>query len=131
MTTPYITIFVLFVALLVCIYQSQPTTMANHAWKYEAMHKFFSHDDDPESWEFRATTRPGLGILQREYPTDAGIDPAHQLSNWARLRHYVKSLNKEDPENRRYKMLYIVRHGEGVHNVKEKEVGRQEWDVSA
>lgn len=26
-------------------------------------------------------------------------------------------------------MLYIVRHGEGVHNVVEAEVGRDEWNV--
>jgi hypothetical protein len=29
-----------------------------------------------------------------------------------------------------YKLLYLIRHGEGLHNVKEREVGRAEWDVS-
>jgi broad specificity phosphatase PhoE len=37
-------------------------------------------------------------------------------------------MNKNDPEHRRYKIFYAIRHGQGIHNVKEKEVGREEWD---
>lgn len=29
-----------------------------------------------------------------------------------------------------FQALYLIRHGEGLHDVKEKEVGRAEWDVS-
>ncbi|KAH6633262.1 histidine phosphatase superfamily [Boeremia exigua] len=78
--------------------------------KYIALRGFFSHDDDPESWDFRATTRVNLGLLDRSYPTDGEAD-----------------LNSKD-ENKHYKLLYLIRHGEGFHNVKEKEVGRAEWD---
>lgn len=97
-------------------------------WKYTAQHGFFSHDSDPESWDFRATTRPDLGLLERSYPTDATVEPKHQGLQWRRFEHYIRSLNQENPAQRRYKMFYIIRHGEGTHNVKEKEVGREEWD---
>lgn len=40
--------------------------------KYSAQRGFFSHDDDPESWDFKATTRAKLGLLERLYPTDDG-----------------------------------------------------------
>lgn len=30
----------------------------------------------------------------------------------------------------RYKLFFVVRHGEGYHNVKEAQVGRAEWEVS-
>ncbi|KAF1945325.1 phosphoglycerate mutase-like protein [Clathrospora elynae] len=102
--------------------------MSGRTWEYIARRGFFSHDEDPESWEFRATTRTGLGILNRAYPTDADFDPKYQRSQWERLRHYVQSLNQEDPETKRYKIIFLVRHGQGLHNVKEKEVGRKEWD---
>lgn len=99
-------------------------------WQFEAQHGFFSHDNDPESWEFRATTQPKLGILDRSYPTDAEFDPNHDKSQWERLAHYVTTLNTQDAGTKKWKIFYIIRHGEGVHNVKEKEYGRAEWDVS-
>ncbi|KAF9700723.1 hypothetical protein EKO04_001314 [Ascochyta lentis] len=97
---------------------------------YRAQHGYFSHDDDPESWEFRATTRVSLGLLDRSYPTDDVLSNAHsqdKLTQWQRFRQYLRHLNAID-EDKRYKLLYLVRHGEGLHNVKEKEVGRAEWD---
>jgi broad specificity phosphatase PhoE len=97
-------------------------------WKYTAQKGFFSHDEDPESWDFRATTRTNLGLLEREYPTDATFDPKREQTQWQRFEHYVYELNKQNPTVKAYKMLYIIRHGQSIHNVKEKEVGRAEWD---
>ena len=51
------------------------------------------------------------------------------LTQWQRLHQYIRHLNAHD-EDKQYKLLYLIRHGEGLHNVKEKEVGRAEWDVS-
>ncbi|KZM23729.1 putative phosphoglycerate mutase pmu1 [Ascochyta rabiei] len=97
---------------------------------YTAQRGFFSHDDDPESWDFRATTRVSLGLLNRSYPTDHVSSSAHSghgLTQWARFRQYIQRLNAID-EDKHYKLLYLIRHGEGLHNVKEKEFGRAEWD---
>jgi broad specificity phosphatase PhoE len=97
-------------------------------WKYAAQKGFFSHDEDPESWDFRATTRAYLGLLERAYPTDAAFDPKRERTQWQRFEHYVYELNKQGPTEKKYRMLYVIRHGQGIHNVKEKEVGREEWD---
>ncbi|KAF2678265.1 phosphoglycerate mutase-like protein [Lentithecium fluviatile CBS 122367] len=108
------------------------TTMGEESqstnWRFAAQKGFFSHDYDPESWDFRATTRPYLGLLEREYPTDAAFDPGREKTQWQRFEHYVRELNSNGLANQKYKVFYIVRHGQGVHNVKEKEVGREEWD---
>jgi hypothetical protein len=131
-------IVVLFIALLAYIYHmslsgymsSSDSVEVKHTMhKFTAERGFFSHDEDPESWDFRATTRPGLGILNRPYPTDTEFDPDNQMSQWQRLKYYVGSLNQYSM-NKQYKILYLVRHGQGIHNVKESEVGREEWEVS-
>lgn len=49
---------------------------------------------------------------------------------WQRFMRHVQHLNKEDLDNKQYKMFYVVRHGQGLHDVKKEEVGRDEWNVS-
>ncbi|KAJ8106123.1 hypothetical protein OPT61_g9748 [Boeremia exigua] len=98
--------------------------------KYTAQRGFFSHDDDPESWDFRAVTRVDLGLLNRSYPTDSLIDESYaqiESTQWQRFKQYLEHLNAND-STKHYKLLYLIRHGEGFHNVKEKEIGRAEWD---
>ncbi|KAJ4343700.1 putative phosphoglycerate mutase pmu1 [Ascochyta clinopodiicola] len=48
-----------------------------------------------------------------------GVWPAGRHSLATSLR-----LNEQDQNG----LLYLIRHGEGLHNVKEKEIGRAEWD---
>ncbi|KAF1950902.1 phosphoglycerate mutase-like protein [Byssothecium circinans] len=102
-------------------------TAASPKFKYTAQRGFFSHDSDPASWEFRATTRPSLGLLDRSYPTDAAYDPKREKTQWERFIHYLHYLNKTTTD-KKYKLFYLIRHGQGIHNVKEAEVGREEWD---
>jgi hypothetical protein len=118
--------------------------MSKPQWEFAAQRGFFSHDDDSERWDFRATTRLSLGLLERKYPTDDSFwarelgKPCENLSQtqWRRFRHYVETLNVEDPEDKRYKrykrykLFYIIRHGLGVHNAKKTQVGREAWSVS-
>jgi hypothetical protein len=139
----YIALFVVFCSIIYHYWQqgtllTNKDTMTTPKWQFAAQRGFFSHDDDPESWEFRATTRPSLGLLERQYPSDddfwaresRGTDQSSSQIQWRRFRHYIQSLNTEDPEHKQYKLFYIIRHGQGVHNVKETEVGREEWNVS-
>ncbi|KAF2642537.1 phosphoglycerate mutase-like protein [Massarina eburnea CBS 473.64] len=102
------------------------TTPAN--WTYTAQRGYFTHDTDPANWTFRATTQPNLGLLSIEYPTDIQFDPSRQKSQWQRFTHYLNTLNLAGPTHKRYKLLYLIRHGQGTHNVKETEVGREEWN---
>jgi len=82
-----------------------------------------------DSAEKKQTTRSGLGLLNRTYETDITFDPTQERTQWERFEHYVQHLNRADPDNVRYKVFYIARHGEGVHNVKEASVGRTEWEA--
>ena len=43
----------------------------------------------------------------------------------------IDRLNSESDQSTVYKLLYIGRHGQGVHNVAENYYGTAEWDVSA
>jgi hypothetical protein len=141
--TTRILIPTIILALLAVIYQYWPQAapatnmMSASEWHFKAQYGFFSHDQDPESWDFRATTLPSLGLMSRSYPTDdnsrTGEDQqdAHVTSTqWTRFLRYIHYLDQENPANKRYKLFYIVRHGQGLHNVKETDVGREEWNVS-
>lgn len=77
----------------------------------------------------KVTTQPSLGLIPgRRYPSD---DPdAPDQRDWARLAAYVRWLNKTCPENVCYKLLYLTRHGTGVHNKVHAEVGSEAWNVS-
>jgi hypothetical protein len=99
-------------------------------WNFTAQRGYFSHDNDPETWEFRATTRKSLGLLERSYSTNDSAEATNDSSQWTRFEQHISQLNQEAPDTKRYKLLYIVRHGQGLHNVKEREVGREEWNVS-
>jgi hypothetical protein len=124
-------IFALAIALH--SYISRPVAdthiMTQPKLNFTAQQGYFSHDSDPESWDFRATTRPRLGLQERDYPTEGDLKQILDTTQWSRFTHHVQKLNQEDPQNKRYKTFYIVRHGQGTHNVKEKEVGREEWNV--
>ncbi|KAI0885434.1 phosphoglycerate mutase-like protein [Annulohypoxylon maeteangense] len=107
--------------------------------KYTNVPGFFLHDEEPEGPEFRATTFPDLGLIDRPYETDASFRsycnslPADQRAaipkdKWARFEYFLKHLNKTGQGKAEWKLFFVVRHGEGFHNVKEKEVGRAEWE---
>ena len=73
-------------------------------------------------------TQPSLGLRDQTYETDADFDPKHVMSQWQRFEHYVRNLKQREPKVQ-YRVLYVARHGQGVHNVKEAQVGRHEWEV--
>jgi broad specificity phosphatase PhoE len=51
--------------------------------------------------------------------------------SWNQFQHEVSAMNlKCDPTTKTvFKVLFLTRHGLGVHNVVEKKVGRSAWDV--
>lgn len=139
--TVYTTYFCLFCNSCSCctFLVSTHTCQQHHAaseWGFEAHRGYFSHDQDSASWELRATTLPSLGLLERDYPTDDTFQSgeSHARRNvshtqWSRFLHFIRCLNEQDSTSRQYKLLYVVRCGQGLHNVKETEVGREEWNV--
>ncbi|KAI9849943.1 MAG: hypothetical protein M1837_000157 [Sclerophora amabilis] len=95
---------------------------------YTTVTGFFMQDDpqtDPGSFDYAARN---FGLITRPYDTDAEYDPDHNKTQWQRFEHQVFHLNRECEKNVEYKVLYMGRHGEGVHNVAEVYYGTQAWD---
>lgn len=77
----------------------------------------------------KVPTQPSLGLIPcQRYPSDNPDAPDQK--DWVRLAAYVRWLNEKSSENVEYKVLYLTRHGLGVHNKKHAEVGTEEWNVS-
>ncbi|KAI4205220.1 MAG: hypothetical protein LQ350_000542 [Teloschistes chrysophthalmus] len=82
-----------------------------------------------ETFDFMATN---FGLLERNYEADA-LSPNRNvdLTQWERFEREVRTtLNREQSpgEQTRYKVLFLGRHGQGVHNVAERRYGTAEWD---
>lgn len=50
-------------------------------------------------------------------------------AQWQKFIQDVEELNSLGGGTVRYKVLFLGRHGEGVHNVAEKRYGTKAWDV--
>lgn len=69
-----------------------------------------------------------MGLIERDYEADAPAPTP--LTQWQKLEQFVDGLNNGAPKSVQYKVLFLGRHGEGVHNVAERQYGRKSWDVS-
>lgn len=69
-----------------------------------------------------------LGIVHRRCSTDDEGDSCTQQTQWSRFAGYLRHLNQR-AQGPRFKVFFAGRHGEAVHNAKEGEVGRPEWQV--
>jgi hypothetical protein len=72
-------------------------------------------------------TLPDLGLLDRDY--NETVDTSGAKPGWTRFASYVQCLNAKVETGVAYKVLFIVRHGRGVHNVVMDEVGSAKWKV--
>ncbi|KAM3438804.1 hypothetical protein MY4824_003106 [Beauveria thailandica] len=70
-------------------------------------------------------TLPNMGLLERQYPEST--DDSDAGPGWARFARHVQYLNDKAEAGSTYKLLLVVRHGRGVHNVVMDEVGSAEW----
>ncbi|PNP51252.1 hypothetical protein THARTR1_08156 [Trichoderma harzianum] len=73
------------------------------------------------------TTLPGFGLINRRYDTDGNSEPGQ--TQWERFMHHLNHLNTEAGGQARYKLIFVIRHGQGFHNVKETQVGRADWEA--
>ncbi|KAL9009502.1 MAG: hypothetical protein Q9173_005472 [Seirophora scorigena] len=67
-----------------------------------------------------------FGLIDRPYKSDVLAEETR--TQWQRFEHEVQRLNDTAGEGVVYKVLYMGRHGQGVHNVAEARYGREEWD---
>ena len=115
----------------------QPTTCITSSFNMECSYTFsrvpgvfYDHtkgaEDNPSS-PTPIATQDQLGIIQDcEYDTKP-LPPDSQ-SQWQRLENHVTHLNKHGGSNESYKVIYVVRHGDSVHNAVMRAVGGQ-WKV--
>ncbi|KAH9906667.1 phosphoglycerate mutase-like protein [Xylariomycetidae sp. FL2044] len=97
-------------------------------FEYETVHGFFEHEDEITGPQFRANTKPGLGLIGRTYSTDAEYDPEGRKTQWERFSYFLKQQNVAGGAKVFYKLVIAGRHGQGFHNLKSLEVGRHAWD---
>lgn len=72
-----------------------------------------------------------FGLLNKEYAEGTALDSREKdTTRWQRFEREVTRLQDEAKSGTIYKVLYLGRHGQGVHNVAEKKYGTAEWDVS-
>ncbi|KAL2868553.1 phosphoglycerate mutase family protein [Aspergillus lucknowensis] len=68
---------------------------------------------DASKFDFASTD---FGLIPRAYPSDAEFDPNNGKTQWERLAYYIEALNRHSPPDTQYKLLFLGRHGQGVHN---------------
>ena len=74
------------------------------------------------------STYDQLGIIEEKDYDQDGNPSTPTSSQWERLENHVAKLNRESDGHELYKVIYVVRHGRGVHNVVMDAVG-PEWKV--
>ncbi|KAL6719155.1 putative phosphoglycerate mutase pmu1 [Lecanora helva] len=97
-------------------------------FRYATVQGFFLQDEpdtDPLSFDY---TRAEFGLIDRKYDTDIEFDPDRQKTQWQRFEHHLFYLNKNSEPDIHYKLLFLGRHGEGVHNVAENLYGTAAWN---
>ena len=107
--------------------------MTQNQYKFTSLPDyFFNHATlASQSPTGRIGTQPLLGLLDRPYANvDDSLPPDADFTQWGRFARHLTHLNRTAGEGVSYKLLFLVRHGFGVHNEVLERVGREAWDVS-
>ncbi|KAL4877453.1 histidine phosphatase superfamily [Aspergillus karnatakaensis] len=80
---------------------------------------------DPGTFDYVSTN---FGLIDRPYPSDNKLDNPETKTQWQRLKSYIDDLNASSPPETQYKLLFLGRHGQGLHNVAESRYGTVMWD---
>ncbi|KAL9099116.1 MAG: hypothetical protein Q9163_005342 [Psora crenata] len=71
-------------------------------------------------------TATDFGLISQTYPTAHRKDA--QKTQWQRFAAHITQLQHQAPQNVRYKVLFLGRHGEGYHNAAESYYGTPAWN---
>lgn len=64
-------------------------------------------------------------------PTGKQLSAAQEkdrAEQWSSLSQHIQDLNEASSASTKYKLLYLARHGQGVHNVAEHTYGTAKWE---
>ncbi|SLM41213.1 Histidine phosphatase superfamily, clade-1 [Lasallia pustulata] len=95
--------------------------------QYSTVLGYFLQDDPKTNDSSFDYTFVNFGLIDRSYTSD-GHDADLNLTQWQRFEHEVDRLNREAERNVHYKLLYMGRHGDGLHNVAEAFYGTPAWN---
>ncbi|KAE8150930.1 histidine phosphatase superfamily [Aspergillus avenaceus] len=102
-----------------------------HHYKFENLPQYFINYSEfaKQNPGSQATTPPNLGLIDQEYSKSDNqeLDKTSKRP-WERFANHINQLNIQSPENVSYKVLYLTRHGFGVHNHYHKTVGSDAWN---
>ncbi|PWY96516.1 phosphoglycerate mutase family protein [Aspergillus sclerotioniger CBS 115572] len=105
------------------------STPSKSHWRFSTVPGFFYQSEPSTNASTFDYASSNFGLIPRSYPTDTTTTPETKTkSPWERFAHHIRSLNDTSDENTCYKVLFLGRHGEGYHNVAEREYGTVEWD---
>ncbi|PIG84318.1 phosphoglycerate mutase family protein [Aspergillus arachidicola] len=89
---------------------------------------YFLQDDpktDPDNFDYVSSN---FGLIPRSYDSDTEFDPEGRKTQWERFKYHIDKLNRDSGPETQFKLLFLGRHGEGVHNVAESKYGTELWD---
>ncbi|MCJ1402910.1 hypothetical protein MMC11_006131 [Xylographa trunciseda] len=95
---------------------------ATYYRQYSTVSGYFLQDDtetDPTTFDYTA-----LNFGLKAFPNA----PEEVKPRWQMFEERVRSLNDYSDPSVQYKVLFLGRHGQGVHNVAEAQYGTQAWD---
>ncbi|KAF5864851.1 hypothetical protein ETB97_006077 [Aspergillus alliaceus] len=107
-----------------------PTTKT-HQYEFKLLPGFFVDyfDIASQSPGSKVITQPSFGLIDQHYGgPEEGQSDGERRKPWERFAACVNLLNNESPDNVTYKVLYLTRHGLGVHNVFQTKVGQDAWN---
>ncbi|KAJ5692944.1 hypothetical protein N7462_002367 [Penicillium macrosclerotiorum] len=96
------------------------------SFSFSTVTGYFLQDDpatDPDTFDYAAVN---FGLISRAY--DSTPEDHQNDTQWQRFAQHIQSLNSTAGPQTRYKVLFLGRHGEGVHNVAERRYGTKAWD---
>ncbi|OGM41201.1 phosphoglycerate mutase family protein, partial [Aspergillus bombycis] len=89
---------------------------------------YFLQDDpstDPDNFDYVTSN---FGLIPRSYDSDPEFDPEGRKTQWERFEYQLNQLNRDSSPATQFKLLFLGRHGEGLHNVAERRYGTELWD---
>ncbi|KAL4901531.1 hypothetical protein BDW74DRAFT_160072 [Aspergillus multicolor] len=105
-----------------------PNSAAESHFHFSTVPGIFLQDENstnPDTFDYASSN---FGLIQRPYPSDPQNDTLTPSTQWPRLAEYIAHLNTTAPPETTYKLLFLGRHGQGVHNVAESRYGTALWD---
>ncbi|TKX24835.1 hypothetical protein C1H76_3010 [Elsinoe australis] len=95
-------------------------------FNYSTLNGIFLQDLNSTNQTGFDYTAQNFGLLNTTYPIPP--PPIRNPTQWQLLNHYLTHLNRASPRAVSYKLLFLARHGQGVHNGAETFYTTPNWN---